>query len=87
MTTQQWILGRAEDCHGTINDEYASPHHCRVTQDDQGRVFVEDLGSTNGTYIHRGRLKLKVPLGTRAPLVPGDRLVVGRTEIPWTAEP
>ncbi|MBX3299225.1 MAG: FHA domain-containing protein [Acidobacteria bacterium] len=41
-----------------------------------GKYFVEDLGSTNGTYINRGRRLLP---GTPAPLNDGDELIVGKT--------
>jgi predicted component of type VI protein secretion system len=85
---KRWIIGRALDCDGVLVDEYASPHHAEVVQDDDGHVSVADLGSTNGTYVRMPNgLKAKVRLGTRLPLYPGCVLIVGRTEIPWTVQP
>ncbi len=77
-----WIIGRAESCHMTIVDEYASPQHAIVSRDAEGRVFVADLGSTNGTYVIHNGVQTKV-VG-RHRIYPGDVVVVGRTRIPWT---
>ncbi|MEA2702786.1 MAG: hypothetical protein QOJ69_2196 [Actinomycetota bacterium] len=66
-------LGRASGCHITLdNDTYVSQLHARVFRRD-GQLFVEDLGSTNGTYVNR--TKVTAPLEVRR----GDRLQVGKT--------
>ena len=52
-----------------------SRRHARIVVRD-GRYFVEDLGSTNGTYINRGRRLLP---GTPEPLSDGDEIIVGKT--------
>ena len=55
-------------------DEYASSNHARVEPRRDG-VWVEDVGSTNGTYLNGTRL-------TNAKrLAPGDILRVGETEL------
>ena len=55
-------------------DEYASSNHARVEPRRDG-VWVEDVGSTNGTYLNGTRL-------TNAKrLTPGDILRVGETEL------
>jgi pSer/pThr/pTyr-binding forkhead associated (FHA) protein len=65
-------VGRAAGCGVTIDDTYASQLHARVFQRD-GQLFVEDLGSTNGTYLNRS--KVHGPQALRR----GDRLQVGNT--------
>jgi FHA domain len=59
-------------------DEYASSNHARVEPRRDG-VWVEDVGSTNGTYLNGTRL-------TNAKrLAPGDILRVGETEMRYEA--
>jgi hypothetical protein len=82
-TPRAFTVGSAEDCDIRVRDEYASAHHARLVQRADGTVWVEDLGSTNGTRIRRGD-----PSGPDEPVTrptrifPGDCLVVGRTRIP-----
>ncbi len=52
-----------------------SRRHARITRRN-GQYFVEDLGSTNGTFINRGRRLLP---GDRHPLHDGDEVIVGKT--------
>ena len=65
-------VGRAAGCQVTLDDTYVSQLHARVFARD-GQLFVEDLGSTNGTYLNRQKVA--------GPMVmqPGDRLQVGNT--------
>ena len=65
-------VGRAAGCQVTLDDTYASQLHARVFARD-GQLFVEDLGSTNGTYLNRR--KVQGPQVMRR----GDRLQVGNT--------
>lgn len=60
------LLGRNPECTIVLDDEYASGRHARVYLDD-GRWYVEDLGSTNGTYVAGERLSSPVVVheGTR----------------------
>jgi pSer/pThr/pTyr-binding forkhead associated (FHA) protein len=69
---EEVTLGRAAGCTVTVDDNYASQLHARVFQRD-GALHVEDLGSTNGTYLN-GR-KITGP----TPLKRGDHLKVGAT--------
>lgn len=73
-----YLIGRGEDCDIRLQDEYVSPRHARVWQDSQGQAWVEDLGSTNGTWI--GHVKVYGP----TPIGPGTVLHIGHSEIPWT---
>jgi pSer/pThr/pTyr-binding forkhead associated (FHA) protein len=65
-------VGRAPGCQIALNDTYASQLHARIFRKD-GQLFVEDLGSTNGTYLNRKKVTAPMPLRR------GDRLQVGKT--------
>jgi hypothetical protein len=65
-------VGRAAGCGITLDDTYASQLHARVFRRD-GQLLVEDLGSTNGTFLNR--TKVTGP----AVMSRGDRLQVGNT--------
>lgn len=53
---QTITLGRAHDSTIVLDDDYASSKHARIYPDRDGQWIVEDLGSTNGTYLDRARL-------------------------------
>ena len=59
------IIGRGEDSSIVLDDDYASTHHARIAQSGD-QWFVEDLGSTNGTFISSVRLTQPtfLPVGT-----------------------
>jgi pSer/pThr/pTyr-binding forkhead associated (FHA) protein len=63
-------LGRSSDCDILVDDRYVSSQHARVWM-DAGRMLVEDLGSTNGTYVDEHRVTAPIAL------VLGNRLRVG----------
>lgn len=65
-------VGRAGGCQVTLDDTYVSQLHARVFRRD-GQFYVEDLGSTNGTYVNRR--KVTAPVAIRR----GDRLQIGKT--------
>lgn len=65
-------LGRAAGCQVPLEDAYASQVHARVFQRD-GQWYVEDLGSTNGTYLNRRRVAGPMVIKRR------DRLQIGNT--------
>lgn len=51
-------IGRAASCHVTLDDTYISQLHARIWLDGD-QVAVEDLGSTNGTYLNNQRVTTK----------------------------
>ena len=67
---EELTVGRAAGCQVTVDDTYASQIHARVFQRD-GQLFVEDLGSTNGTFL--GGTRVDGP----TPVPPGGRVKIG----------
>ncbi|MDA3644550.1 FHA domain-containing protein [Saccharopolyspora indica] len=58
------LIGRADDSTLVLDDDYASTRHARLSLRGSD-WYVEDLGSTNGTYLDRAKVTgpTKVPLG------------------------
>lgn len=58
------LIGRADDSTLVLDDDYASTRHARLSLRGSD-WYVEDLGSTNGTYLDRAKVTapLRVPLG------------------------
>jgi pSer/pThr/pTyr-binding forkhead associated (FHA) protein len=59
-----------------------SRRHARIIR-ETGQFYIEDLGSTNGTFINRGRRLLP---GNRHPLNNGDEIIVGKTFLKFVVE-
>lgn len=68
------MIGRANDSTLVLTDDYASTRHARLTSRD-GDWFVEDLGSTNGTYLDREKV------GGPTLVPPGMPIRIGKTVI------
>jgi pSer/pThr/pTyr-binding forkhead associated (FHA) protein len=68
----EMTIGRAAGCQVTLDDTYASQLHARVFQRD-GKFLVEDLGSTNGTYLNRHKVAGAMVLHA------GDKVQIGNT--------
>lgn len=64
---QPVMIGRANDSTLVLTDDYASSHHARLTQRD-GEWYVEDLGSTNGTYLDRSKVAGPTPIPPGMPI-------------------
>jgi hypothetical protein len=63
-------IGREEDNHVRLNDERVSRFHAKV-QEDEGRIILTDLESTNGTRVNGHAVKMRV-------LQIGDQVQIGR---------
>ncbi len=68
-------LGRG-DVEIRLEDAFASSRHARISRQGQ-LVVIEDLGSTNGTYLN------EEPLAGPQPLHPGDRIRIGDCEFSY----
>ena len=60
-------LGRADDSTLVLTDDYASTRHARLVPGVDGWM-VEDLGSTNGTYLDRAKVSDPVPVPLGVPI-------------------
>jgi hypothetical protein len=58
-------FGRGPECSMPLADEYVSTQHARLVP-HEGQWYVEDLGSTNGTYIGNDRLTRPTLVGARS---------------------
>ena len=67
-------IGRADACHIKLDDTYASNFHARLYPQN-GAWHVEDLGSTNGTYLNRQRVSGAVEVQA------GDEVRIGKTTL------
>jgi hypothetical protein len=73
------VLGRGDRAEIRLQDPFASSRHARVYE--QGNIVViEDLGSTNGTYLNEELLE------TPRPLHPGDRVRIGDSEFAFEVD-
>ncbi|MCH7229490.1 FHA domain-containing protein [Glycomyces sp. L485] len=67
LSGQSISIGRAPDSTIVIRDDFASNRHARVAPVD-GQWMVEDLGSTNGTYLGRARVTRPTPVPLGVPI-------------------
>jgi pSer/pThr/pTyr-binding forkhead associated (FHA) protein len=74
MASEPLQIGRSDACQVILADTYASQMHARVFPKD-GEWFVEDLGSTNGTYLNRVKVAQPSPVGA------GDEIRIGKTSL------
>jgi hypothetical protein len=73
------VLGRGERAEIRLEDPFASSRHARVYE--QGNIVViEDLDSTNGTYLNEELLQ------SARPLHPGDRVRIGDSEFSFEVD-
>jgi pSer/pThr/pTyr-binding forkhead associated (FHA) protein len=66
-------MGRAARADFIVDAALVSRLHCRFALDDGDRLDIEDLGSTNGTFVNGRKVE-------KAPLTAGDTIKVGRVE-------
>lgn len=73
------LLGRGSQAEIRLEDPFASSAHARIFEQG-GILAVEDLGSTNGTYLNEELLE------SPRPLHPGDRLRIGDSEFTFEVD-
>jgi pSer/pThr/pTyr-binding forkhead associated (FHA) protein len=66
------VVGRSDDADIVLDDSYASDFHFRIGQQD-GKIVLSDLGSTNGTYVNGRRVTVPTTL------TKGDSVQIGKT--------
>jgi hypothetical protein len=74
LQTGETFIGREDSCEIVIVGPLVSRRHARVLL-EEGELCVEDLGSTNGTFLNGAKVQGRVPLR------PGDRIFIGSFEI------
>jgi pSer/pThr/pTyr-binding forkhead associated (FHA) protein len=67
LSDQQITIGRADDATLVLTDDYASTRHARLFPQD-GQWLLEDLGSTNGTYLDRQKVTEPTPVPIGVPI-------------------
>ena len=70
--TDEVTVGRASGCQVALTDPTVSQLHARIFRRD-GKLYVEDLGSSNGTFVNRKKVSSAVAIRR------GDRLALGGT--------
>jgi pSer/pThr/pTyr-binding forkhead associated (FHA) protein len=74
---RSWIIGNSPDCDVVVDSPLASGRHCQLMQ-TAGGLLLNDLGSTNGTYVNGVRIAGPIRLTA------GDSVTLGRTvQFPW----
>jgi len=68
------LIGRGSDAAIRLDDDYVSTRHARIASSGD-QWFVEDLGSTNGTYLDRGKVTGPTPVPLGVPIR------IGRTSL------
>lgn len=80
------VGSRRESCDVWTSHPDVSGMHVRITQLVTGQFMIEDLGSTNGTFIvsplARGEVRVVVPVIA----APGTRVRLGTIELPWSVD-
>ncbi|MEY3407719.1 MAG: hypothetical protein RL038_780 [Actinomycetota bacterium] len=65
LDSSEIVAGRAADCALFLDDITVSRHHAKLTEEN-GKWFIEDLGSLNGTYLNREIVGAKTELLNQA---------------------
>ncbi|MFI7438809.1 FHA domain-containing protein FhaB/FipA [Nonomuraea indica] len=74
LTETPITIGRANDATLVVTDDYASSRHARLFPQD-GQWIVEDLGSTNGTYLDRSKVTRPTPVPLGVPIRVGKTVI------------
>jgi ABC-type multidrug transport system ATPase subunit len=75
-----WIIGSGSECDVVVDQPTVSDRHCRLTQTAEGE-FLEDLGSSNGTFVNGMRVRGRVRVHR------SDRIMLGkRVPMPWPSD-
>jgi pSer/pThr/pTyr-binding forkhead associated (FHA) protein len=77
---RSWVIGNNPECDLVVDSPLASGRHCRLMETPEG-LTLEDLGSTNGTYVDGRRIT------AAARIAPAQEITLGQTvAMPWPSE-
>jgi len=82
LTLKNMVIGRGSEVEIPILDRSLSREHAQVQKTDNGRFYIKDLSSTNGTYLNDRKLPPRKP----APLKNGDYVKAGNVIFKFVAE-
>ena len=68
------LIGRAPSCTLVLDDDYSSSRHARIYP-EAGQWYVEDLGSTNGTFLDGTKVESSMPIRLGAPVRIGQSVI------------
>ena len=71
------IIGRSDECDIVIDSKHVSRHHARIFISSEGQWYVEDLGSSNGTFVNGERVKSH-------PIYRADVIEIGRASLSFS---
>jgi len=74
LSEQPILIGRGTDAAIRLDDDYVSTRHARVATNGE-QWFVEDLGSTNGTYLAHQRVTAPTPVTIGSPIRVGKTVL------------
>ncbi|MDR2469332.1 MAG: FHA domain-containing protein [Tannerella sp.] len=73
-------IGKAEDNDFTVDDAYVSRYHAKLIRDETGGLFLEDLGSTNGTFVNGDRV-LRKKINASDKIMLGEHYILNVIEV------
>ena len=82
LNSKTMVIGRGSEVEIPILDRSLSREHAEVLKSDNGRYYIKDLGSTNGTYLNERKLLPRKP----AALKNGDFLKAGNVIFKFVAK-
>ena len=79
VPNKEIVVGRSSDLDMVLVEEMVSRKHARIAYENEA-VIIEDLGSTNGTYLNEELLE------SPRPLHPGDHVRIGESEFSFEVD-
>jgi len=80
LEKEETVIGRDTSCDMVIDDAHISGKHCSIQLEEDGHFYLEDLDSSNGTYLNTRKIRKKIQLYYH------DRIVIGHTIIRYYLE-
>lgn len=73
-------IGKADDNDFVINEAYVSRYHAKLNRDENGTLFLEDMNSTNGTFVNGDRI-MKKKIGSSDVVMLGEHYILNIAEV------
>lgn len=74
LGTNPIVIGRSPDSALVLDDSFSSSRHARIYP-SEGAWWIEDLDSTNGTFVNGHKISMPTPLH------PGQQITIGKTTL------